>query len=148
MPKFTRDELEEKTVRELRWLCADYEIQGVSKKRKDVIIDMIIEKLGEDRAATGRISAVEGFFTSQLTKPHEKPGNKTTTTIRVSCGASSGQFDVAGRKVGEVADFLREVLNVSKMASGVVNGEAVEDSYVLKPGDVLEFLKPAGKKGK
>jgi len=49
--------------------------------------------------------------------------------------------------VGSVAEFLREVLNVDRMSQGVVNGKQVEDSYRLKEGDNLEFLKPAGRKG-
>jgi hypothetical protein len=98
-------------------------------------------------APSANIAAVEGTFQSTLTKPGEPFGFKTSTTIQVSCGASSGRFPVAGRTVAEVGEFLREVLNVSKLSTGLVNGKEVEGSHVVKEGDVIEFLKPAGKKG-
>jgi hypothetical protein len=36
---------------------------------------------------------------------------------------------------------------VDKLSTGLVNGKDVDGSYILKQGDVLEFLKPAGRKG-
>jgi len=47
----------------------------------------------------------------------------------------------------EVGDFIREVLNVDRLSTGLVNGKEVPGDYILKEGDNLEFLKPAGKKG-
>ena len=69
------------------------------------------------------------------------------TTIQVSCGASSGAFPVEGKNVREVGEFLREVLNVDKLSTGLVNGKEVQGDYVLKSGDNLEFMKPSGRKG-
>ncbi len=93
------------------------------------------------------MKGVEFTAQSTLTKPEAPFGNKTTTTVHVSCGASSGNFPVAGRTVKEVGEFLREVLNVDSLSTGLVNGKDVDAGYVIKPGDNLEFLKPAGKKG-
>jgi hypothetical protein len=33
------------------------------------------------------------------------------------------------------------------MADGLVNGDKAVSSYILKEGDTLEFVKPAGSKG-
>ena len=149
MRQYTREQLEGLTVRELRSKCV-YElgITGMSKQRKNTIIDEILIHQGPtEEVAIPEVTAIEGMFQSTLTKPSARKGDKTTTTIRVSCGASSGTFDIAGKTVGAVAEFLREVLNIDRLAAGIVNGENVSDSYVLKSGDNLEFLKPAGQKG-
>ena len=152
---FTKEQLEEMTVKDLRELCV-YELglKGLTKKPKAVIIDAILENHGVRGASVSSVSSVktpisgvEGTFQSSLTKPDAPFGSKTSTTIQVSCGASSGRFPVTGRTVAEVGEFLREVLNVDKLSTGLVNGKEVEGSYVLKAGDVLEFLKPAGRKG-
>ena len=93
------------------------------------------------------MEGIEFKAQSTLTKPGAPFGHKTTTTVHVSCGASSGNFPVAGRSVKEVGEFLREVLNVDRLSTGLVNGKDVDADYTIKPGDHLEFLKPAGKKG-
>jgi len=163
---YTYDQLDQKTVAELREMCAfDLDISGMWKKRKDEIIDAIIAKtkkvtppakktVGKGGviensvlSVTKDVSIVGGSFTSQVTQPSAEFGERISTTIRVSCGASSGDFMVVGKTVGAVGEFLREVLNVEKMASGLVNGSQVEDDYILRSGDQLEFLKPAGTKG-
>jgi len=153
---FTREQLEAKTAVELKRMCVDeLAIPGMTKKAKDIVIAAILEKFGASgatvaKAAAAKPAAMAGVaFEAQsvLTKPGASFGQKTTTTIQVSCGASSGNFPVAGRSVKEVGDFLREVLNVDRLSTGLVNGKEVGAEYVLKPGDTLEYLKPAGKKG-
>jgi len=173
----TVEELNEKTVAELRGMCKKLEIPGMTKKRKDVIIDAIMAKskptkaaskstskkdvvapcsVGKDTGHTAKLAKqapVEPVtraafqMTSVMTKPSAKVGDKCSTAIQVSCGASSGEFPVCGKTVGAIAEFLREVLNVDRLAEGMVNGDKVEPSYVMKEGDNLEFLKPAGQKG-
>ena len=168
MGKFKQETLENKTVAELRSMCVNMGIVGMSKKRKAIIIDAILGKTGGpvasksskgimssktpiDNGEPARDEGVNGLdfsMHSELTKPNAQMGNKTTTTIRVSCGASSGNFPVVGKTVGEVSEYLREVLNVSRMASGVIDGKPVDGDYVLgAENKTLEFLKPAGKKG-
>ena len=152
---FTKDQLEAKTAVELKRMCVDeLAIPGMTKKAKDVVIDSILGKFGASKATVAKAAtpaaAIAGVaFNAQsvLTKPGAPFGSKTSTTIQVSCGASSGNFPVAGRSVKEVGDFLREVLNVDKLSTGLVNGKEVGAEYTLKPGDTLEYLKPAGKKG-
>lgn len=150
---YTREQLQEMTVDTLRPLALyDFDIHGVSKARKDVIIDEIIKAQSSTQSQTPEstpqpLTRVAAFFTSEVTKPGEKLRDRLTTTVRVSCGATSGTFDVVGKSVGEVMTFLQEVLNIEKLSRGIVNGIEKDGSYVLKSGDTLEFLKPAGTKG-
>jgi len=130
-------------------------LPGLTKKPKDDVIRAIMATYGVAGGTIGKATAagpktLQGIaFAGQstITKPGGAFGQKTTTTIQVSCGASSGSFPVAGRSVKEVGDFLREVLNVDRLSTGLVNGKEVDGDSILKPGDTLEFLKPAGKKG-
>ncbi len=161
MPIYSREELQGMNVKkELKPMAVAMGLTGYSKKTKDVVISAILETQGRapkkakptpasiaPAAAMKAINAIEFCATSVLTKPSAKKGDKCSTTIRVSSGASSGNFPVAGRSVAEVAEFLREVLNIEKMSPGLVNGKDVEGTYTLKDGDELEFLKPAGLKG-
>jgi len=156
---YTKENLEEKTVAELRSICRyDLEISGMSKKRKDVIIgailDTVIQRQPIDNPhpvtlnkSQEKTTAIEASFRSNITKPEKKFGDRTTTLVKVSCGANTGDFSVTGKKVGSVAEMLREVLNVDRLSRGIVNGEYAEDTYELKPGDSLEFIKDAGVKG-
>ena len=154
MAQYKRETLEAKTVRDLRQLVVKLGIVGYTKKPKAVIIDAIMAKHGVAGATAAiaadgpaSLSGVEATFQSSITKPGLKPGDRLSTTVQVSCGASTGRFPVAGRAVAEVGEFLREVLNVDKLSTGLVNGKEVSSDYKLQVGDTLEFLKPAGKKG-
>lgn len=156
MANFTREQLSAKTAVELKRMCVDeLAIPGMTKKPKDVVINAIMSKYGAAESASvaaaapeaPKMSGVEFHAHSVMTKPDASFGSKTSTTIQVSCGASSGTFPVAGRSVTEVGEFLREVLNVDRLSTGLVNGQEVGGDYLLKPGDTLEFLKPAGEKG-
>jgi hypothetical protein len=149
---FTKDQLEDKTARELKRMCVyELDIPGMTKKTKDVVISAIMAQYGAPaRARISKSEPVTGIeFTgrSVMTKPDGEFGARTTTTIHVSCGASSGNFPVVGRTVKQVGEFLREVLNVDQLSTGLINGKEVDGDYVLKQSDNLEFLKPAGKKG-
>lgn len=149
---FTRAQLEEQTSKALKRMCIDeLGIVGVSKKDKEAVIQAILAKGGAGSATVSKgkdpLKGIEFTGQSTMTKPEAGFGKKTSTTIQVSCGASSGTFPVAGRTVKEVGEFLREVLNVDRLSTGLVNGSDADAEYVLKPGDTLEFLKPAGKKG-
>jgi hypothetical protein len=150
---FNRAELEEKTKDQLVRLCVDeLGIVGITKKPKEDIVNGILALYGADAATVakdvkGPVTGIEFTGQSTLTKPGAPFGQRATTTIHVSCGASSGNFPVEGKTVKEVGDFLREVLNVDRLSTGLVNGKEVGADYILQNGDNLEFLKPAGKKG-
>lgn len=158
---YSREDLNSMTAKDLKRMAfQQLNISGLSKQPKDAVVDSIIAH--QDRsgasvtatkapkaqaAAAGPIQGVNFTGESVLTNKSAAFGNKTTTTIHVSCGASSGSFPVTGKTVHEVGEFLREVLNVDRLSTGLVNGKEVDASYVLKSGDRLEFLKPAGRKG-
>ena len=152
---YTRDDLNGMTAKQLKKMAfRQLGISGLSKQVKDDVVDAIIAhqdggaavapKAG---AAKGPISGITFTGNSVLTNKNAPFGQKTTTTIHVSCGASSGSFPVQGKTVHEVGEFLREVLNVDRLSTGLVNGKEVAAAYILKNGDRLEFLKPAGRKG-
>ena len=129
-------------------------LSGLSKQPKSVVIDAIIASqdstasVAPKRAkASGPIKGIEFTGSSVVSNPSAPFGQRATTTIHVSCGASSGSFPVQGKTVREVGEFLREVLNVDRLSTGLVNGKEVDAGYILKSGDRLEFLKPAGRKG-
>ena len=158
--EYTRANLEEMTVKELRRLCVDtLSIPGMTKKRKDIVVDAILKLQGPSKGPkpsktsikppikTGPITEMDFSGKSVLKRPYGAFGAKMDTTIQVSCGASSGAFPVEGKSVREVGEFLREVLNVDKLSTGLVNGKEVQGDYKLKSGDSLEFMKPSGRKG-
>ena len=156
---FTYERLEEKTVAELRNICRELNITGMSKKRKGIIIDAILD--GTEAEATeatvatvetavntsAKITGITGTFQTNVTNPSKGKGERLTTVVRVSAGASFGDFDVAGKTVGAVAEFLKEVLNISSVSKGMVDGEEVPENHILKGGEGLEFIHPAGTKG-
>jgi len=159
MATYKRETLEAKTSKDLKAMCVhELNIPGVTKKDKGTVIDAIMAKYGRKTKAkvakkavvkkgTGPLTGLSFSANSQLTNKSAPFGSRTTTTVHVSCGASSGNFPVSGKTVQEVGDFLREILNVDKLSTGLVNGQAVAADYIIKTGDNLEFLKPAGKKG-
>jgi hypothetical protein len=130
-------------------------ISGMSKQPKDTVIGAILAHQDSSASvapkaaakASGPMQGLDFTGKSVLTNENASFGHKTTTTIHVSCGASTGSFPVVGKTVREVGEFLREVLNVDRLSTGLVNGKEVDAGYVLKSGDRLEFLKPAGRKG-
>ena len=150
---FTREQLEARTSKDLKNMCVyELNLPGLTKKDKDTVINAILASYGAKAAvapsaAAGPVTGVEFTGRSVITKPGASFGQRATTTLHVSCGASSGNFPVVGRSVKQVGEFLREVLNVDKLSTGLVNGKEVDADYILKQGDNLEFLKPAGKKG-
>ena len=151
------EELVGKTCAELRELCKKYGIIGMSKARKDDIVEAI-EDFYEDQedsysAEESNETTVESSDTSSLpyinASVHSfmQEDKSYLTLISVSCGAASSNYPVVGRSVGFVKATYREILNVETDNKGVVNGDEVADSYILKSGDRLEFVRKAGVKG-
>lgn len=69
----------------------------------------------------------------------------TTNSIVHGINVMTGEFH--GRTVGDVKNCLRAILNVGDEAVAAVGGRQVEKSYVLAPGDRLEFTEKMGQKG-
>lgn len=158
---YTHDQLKEKTNTELRQIAKEMGIVGVSKKRKDIIIDKILVEQSEDPSESGPatvesssktstnapLTGVEFNTVAKTTNPSGGKGEKSEMWCRISSGATSQQFDVAGYTIADVMTYMKEVLNVTKTSSPIVNGEEVKYDYKIKPGDNIEFVKPAGSKG-
>ncbi len=157
--KWTHEVLDKNTVAQLREMCKLFGIPGMSKKRKDIVIEAIIAKKSRKRTTSSstiskktasgeptKVTAVEFNSKSVLTKENASSG-RIETKVSVACGASSGDYPVAGKTVGAVAEFLREVLNIPSTPSMLVNGESVSSSTILKAKDSVEFMKPSGRKG-
>jgi hypothetical protein len=141
--KYTEQELIDFTLDGLRDICRNLGIKGMSKQRKDVVIDNILS-IQESESMPEQI---KGQFRTTVIDSDAPAGERTETRIKVSCGASSDKFSVCGKTVGAVAELLKEALNIDRMSLGIVNGEEVDNSYIIESGDSLEFLKPAGDKG-
>lgn len=161
---FSKDELNEKTVMELRELCRTYDISGMSKARKDEIISVLLkfyrkvqkdsqskeEKETEKSSKNEQGSKSSGKIAYLNAGMHTflKEDNTYETMVNVSCGAASSNFPVVGKTVGQVRDFYREILNIGFDAKAILNGEnEVDNTTILKTGDNLEFIRPAGVKG-
>lgn len=67
--------------------------------------------------------------------------------VRCVHGANEQQLPVAGRTVGWVRRSFRDALNFGPGAIALVDGEPVDESHLLRPGAILEFLDPLGRKG-
>ena len=68
-------------------------------------------------------------------------------TVTVQYGASQEDLNVGGSSVGTVRSSLVDAFNIPKDAVPFVNGEQVDENYVLQVNQVLEFVKQAGVKG-
>lgn len=68
-------------------------------------------------------------------------------TTRVIYGVNELELDLAGKSVRGLWQHLSQVLNIPREAQVSVNGEPVDDEYVVAPGDEIEFRKAAGVKG-
>jgi len=147
--------LEAKTIRELKEIASGLNLKFKVKEVKSNLVSAIISAQrsstragsGSGKASTGNVPSSKPLTSVQATLESEKEGGRYTNTILVSCGASSGNFPVVGKRISEVASFLKEALNIAIDSQPVVNGHEVSESYVLGNKDVLEFVAKAGRKG-
>jgi len=78
-----------------------------------------------------------------LTRPHQDEIGKVTVVY----GVHAIEAGLAGRTVLSVREALAQPLNISPRAVALVNGQEVESTHVLNPGELLEFVRYAGEKG-
>lgn len=146
---YTREMLNEKSVPELRKIALDMGAVGVSKKRKSIVIDKILSKQEDNNVSIERTESPEATPTGAEVNLVSKkdPNEGIRTYCRISSGATSQQFDVAGYTISSVMSFMAEVLNISSNQNVLVNGNEVDHTYTIQPGDNIEFIKPSGQKG-
>ncbi len=144
--EFDREDLEDMTATELREICENNGISmpGLNRKRASALIDIIIA--AQEPEVDTTIGGVARGVKAEITAVADE-GDVPLARIRVSCGAASDLFDVVGNTVSEVAGLLQQALNIDLTAQAVVNGNTVQNSYMLEDGDSLEFLKTGGRKG-
>ena len=70
------------------------------------------------------------------------------TATKVIYGVNELDLDLAGKSVRGIWKALEQVLNIPRDAQVTVNGARVDDEYVVRPGDEIEFQKAAGVKGR
>ena len=71
----------------------------------------------------------------------------TPTATKVIYGVNELDLDLAGKSVRGIWKVLEQVFNIPRDAQVTVNGARVDDEYVVRPGDEIEFQKAAGIKG-
>lgn len=70
------------------------------------------------------------------------------TPVTVTYGANTRQLsELVGRTIHESRRLVAEEMNVPVNPQARVGGLAVSHDYILRPGDRLEFIQPAGRKG-
>ena len=80
------------------------------------------------------------------TDPFE-PFSDSQGRVEVIHGVYSHTMPLAGMSVDQVRVELADRMHIDPEAVAVVNGEPVNEDFILGEGQVLTFVKPAGEKG-
>jgi len=85
----------------------------------------------------------------QVTSPRgtTTPEGGEIGQVKVIYGVHALEASLAGRTVLSVREALAQPLNISPRAIALVNGQEVEGTHILGPGELLEFVRYAGEKG-
>ena len=67
--------------------------------------------------------------------------------VQVIWGSMTESLELADMSVSDVFRMLQAPFNIAPAVAALVNGDAVDGEYQLRPGDELEFTRPAGEKG-
>ena len=109
MKTYSFDELCEKTVTELRELCLKVGIAGMSKRRKDDIVEALEEYYAKvnkpvpssccketpkksSKVSSTTIVSMTAHLSGYLNPDSKTNDDKYITNVSVSCGAASGNF--------------------------------------------------------
>ena len=65
----------------------------------------------------------------------------------IVCGLNELWLDLDQQCVGSVRQSFTDVLNVGRLDRPYVGGAIVDDDYLLRSGDALEFVRERGSKG-
>lgn len=71
----------------------------------------------------------------------------TDSAVKVVYGVNELNLDLAGKSIRGIWKMLEQVLNLPRETTVRVNGQVVADDHIVRPGDEIDFLKPAGVKG-
>lgn len=69
-------------------------------------------------------------------------------SVSISSGANTeNNLELAGQTVAQVRQRFGEALSIPAGARATVNNKAVDETYVLRDGDRLAFVKNTAEKG-
>ena len=112
---------------------------------------ILADRMQRQRAATASRCLLGPFLTDaalRITKGTFRCRRwKPPTATKVIYGVNELDLDLAGKSVRGIWKVLEQVLNIPRDAAVTVNGSRVDDDYVVRPGDEIEFQKQAGVKG-
>lgn len=77
----------------------------------------------------------------------EGTGAGPSQSARVRYGVHNKQGDLAGKTIGQVRAEVGRKWKLPEDASGFVGTTKLEDDYVIKPGESVEFHRRQGEKG-
>lgn len=75
------------------------------------------------------------------------PGLPVNPNVSVASGPYAEELPVAGSTVGEVRKRFSDRFDIDPKSTAVVNGKPADETYVLKSGEHLLFVRHAGEKG-
>lgn len=144
---YNEDQLYDLTNRELRNICIDMNIVGMTRAVKNDLVDAILENNGSYEDSNNQANSMP-IIAGEVIITGVRANGHVATTARASCGASSiNSNQIVGHKIVDVMAFFEEVLNVGDSSSPIVNGSNVDGDYIIKSGDNIEFIRAAGHKG-
>ena len=86
---------------------------------------------------------------AMLNEAADTPNTAPQTEVmnKISHGPDDIEANVTGYKVGKLRKSLKGTLNIGEGANAYVEGNEVNENYVMKEGQQLEFMKESGQKG-
>jgi hypothetical protein len=75
------------------------------------------------------------------------PPDGTTAAVTVAHGPYSERLPVSGLTIGEVRARYRDRFDIDPHSQPVLDGRDVDNGTVIRPGQVLVFVRRAGEKG-
>lgn len=88
-----------------------------------------------------------GFSNIDVNAAENTLANLTANLVKVVHGTHDGQHPLANQTVATARATFSVPYNIPTEAAAFVNGEPVDEDYVLRPNESLEFMKAAGVKG-
>ncbi len=125
---YSSEMLYAKTNRELRDICAEKGITGVSKTVKDQLVQLILDTQVNQQSSNDQVSDAQFAL--------------------VKYGCTQVSLPVGGMTIAEVvATYGPDIFNMPANVTAIVNGRSANGTDVIVGGSTIEFSKPAGKKG-
>jgi hypothetical protein len=79
---------------------------------------------------------------------HTAPVEQSQGQVTVISGAHLQHFPLADMSIAHARVLMEQLMSLHPDSPTLVNGNPVENGYVLQIGDTLEFVHHAGEKGR